>query len=282
MSKGKPKKTETIYDNALKTVQAPSQGEAQMGAYSSPILDYFTKGGKGAITDQPWMQPYVKTFQTANARSQKERMGGLFGGGLSGPGSEQHREMLRQLYANDRARELGGQIEDASNSALSNALGISGNTAQLANQRNLGSLNSATNLYGAQINKPSIWGSIIGGAAQVASNSKWLAASDARLKFSVKTNPYGLQEVLKLKPVWYIMDGSEQVGFIAQEVEEVMPELVVEIRDGLKGLMYGNMTSVLAKAVQELHAELESVKQQKKGGARKMLSSCLSWIRSIF
>ena len=59
------------------------------------------------------------------------------------------------------------------------------------------------------------------------------------------------------------MDGHEQIGFIAQEVEVIMPEFVVILRDDIKGLMYGHMVAVMAKAIQELNAKVE--RRSKKG-----------------
>ena len=82
--------------------------------------------------------------------------------------------------------------------------------------------------------------------------------------------------------MWYIIDGHEQVGFIAQDVEQFMPEFVTEIHNGYKGLNYGNMVAVLAKAIQELAFEVAAVKQiKKKGRIRKLLSSCLAWLSRV-
>ena len=56
-------------------------------------------------------------------------------------------------------------------------------------------------------------------------------------------------------------DDKEQIGFIAQEVESVIPEVVDtgETPDGSqqKGLAYGHLTAVLTKALQEAVAKIE-------------------------
>ena len=78
--------------------------------------------------------------------------------------------------------------------------------------------------------------------------------SDVSLKENIVDLTYGLPEVLQLKPRKYNVKGYEpkQIGFIAQEVQSILPELVDE-NNGLLGLSYGNMTAVLANAIQEMH-----------------------------
>jgi hypothetical protein len=97
----------------------------------------------------------------------------------------------------------------------------------------------------------------------LSSGGTWVNASDITLKKDVKEIEYGLKEVMELKPKWYRMieDDLEQIGFIAQDVEEVLPELVSTSEKGMKGLSYGNLTAVLVKAIQELKSEVEELKQ---------------------
>jgi hypothetical protein len=48
-----------------------------------------------------------------------------------------------------------------------------------------------------------------------------------------------------------------QLGFIAQDVEEVLPEVVTTMADGYKAIRYAGFAPVLANAVNELHAEVK-------------------------
>jgi hypothetical protein len=91
----------------------------------------------------------------------------------------------------------------------------------------------------------------------------WTDASDISIKKDVKDIEYGLDAVLKLKPRSYKMkeDDLEQVGFIAQEVEQVIKELVSTDNKGMKGLSYGQLTAILTKAIQEQQAQIEELKQ---------------------
>lgn len=96
----------------------------------------------------------------------------------------------------------------------------------------------------------------------LSSGGTWVNASDITLKKDVKEIEYGLDSVMQLKPKWYRMieDDLEQIGFIAQDVEEVVPELVSTSEKGMKGLSYGQLTAVLVKAIQEQQAQIEELK----------------------
>jgi hypothetical protein len=88
-------------------------------------------------------------------------------------------------------------------------------------------------------------------------------ASDIAGKKDVENIGYGLDTVLKMEPRSYVLKstGDKQIGFVAQELEKVVPE-AVSGDDGSKGVAYGNLTAVLAKAIQEQQAEIESLKKE--------------------
>ena len=76
---------------------------------------------------------------------------------------------------------------------------------------------------------------------------------------------YGIDIVKALKPRKYKMKDTneEQVGFIAQEVEPHIPEVVTTGTnpDGVeqKSLAYQHLTAVLTKALQEAVAKIETL-----------------------
>ena len=53
-------------------------------------------------------------------------------------------------------------------------------------------------------------------------------------------------------------DDEQQIGFIAQELELDIPE-VVGGEDGNKGVSYGQLTAVLTKAIQEQQTLIETL-----------------------
>ena len=88
-------------------------------------------------------------------------------------------------------------------------------------------------------------------------------ASDVSLKKDITDLTYGIDVLKNLKPRKYKMkaDDKEQIGFIAQEVESEIPEVVDTSEtpngDAHKGLAYGHLTAVLTKALQEAVAKIE-------------------------
>lgn len=88
--------------------------------------------------------------------------------------------------------------------------------------------------------------------------------SDRNQKENIKPLEYGLNDVLKLNPVthtWLYSDSTTpSIGLIAQEVEEVLKELVNTSMDGdreIKALDYNGIIPVLIKSIQELNKKIE-------------------------
>lgn len=105
--------------------------------------------------------------------------------------------------------------------------------------------------------------------ASLSAAGVWTNASDARYKENIRPVIYGLTEVMQLQPRSYNMIDSkqEQIGFVAQEVQSILPELV-EVKtnsitkEDCMTLSYGQMSAVLVKAIQELKTELDQVKSE--------------------
>ena len=87
------------------------------------------------------------------------------------------------------------------------------------------------------------------------------AFSDERLKENVETIEGALDKVTQMRGVMYDKDGERGTGVIAQEMQQVMPEVV---QDGeYLSVAYGNIVGVLIEAVKELKAELDQCKCKK-------------------
>jgi hypothetical protein len=100
----------------------------------------------------------------------------------------------------------------------------------------------------------------------------YATSSDYRLKHDIQPMTGALAKVAQLKPVTYKWnaDNSESQGFIAHELQEVVPECVTGAKDAVdkdgKPVYQGIDTSFLAAtmvaALQELKAELDTVKAE--------------------
>ena len=87
------------------------------------------------------------------------------------------------------------------------------------------------------------------------------AFSDARLKENVETIEGALDKVSQMRGVMYDKDGERSTGVIAQEMQQVMPEVVQE--GEYLSVAYGNLVGVLIEAVKELKEELAQCKCKK-------------------
>jgi hypothetical protein len=89
------------------------------------------------------------------------------------------------------------------------------------------------------------------------------ANSDERLKENVVTIDDALDKLDSLRGVYFDMKsrpGVRKVGFIAQELEKILPEVVSEGSDGIKSVAYGNVTALIVEAIKELKDEVNDLK----------------------
>jgi hypothetical protein len=94
-------------------------------------------------------------------------------------------------------------------------------------------------------------------------------ASDAKLKTNIKTVENALDKVCQLDGVTFdwIRDGKESAGVIAQNVEDVLPRAVKEVKD-LKGddshkvVDYNQLSALFIEAIKELKDENKSLRAE--------------------
>ena len=112
---------------------------------------------------------------------------------------------------------------------------------------------------------------IVDGSGNATATGNVTAYSDARLKTDISTINDALGICGKLRGVSYkwLKNGSAGIGVIAQEVEEVLPEVVLTTQDvnpvtqeiqEIKSVDYGKIVGVLINAINELKAEVDELK----------------------
>lgn len=95
--------------------------------------------------------------------------------------------------------------------------------------------------------------------------------SDIRLKTNIDTLRYGLQEVLAMRTIKYNWksepQGNKEIGLVAQQIKELIPEVVETARDSMGTLMmnYSALIPVLVNAIREQQTQIESLKKEKAG-----------------
>lgn len=96
--------------------------------------------------------------------------------------------------------------------------------------------------------------------------------SDVRLKTEIQVIEDALAKVKQIRGVTYTRtdrpDIGRQIGVIAQEVQAVQPELVLEGAEGRLSVLYSNMAGLMIEAIKELAAEVESLKEKLNGNGK--------------
>jgi hypothetical protein len=85
--------------------------------------------------------------------------------------------------------------------------------------------------------------------------------SDRRLKSNIESIENGSDKVMKLEASTFLRDDSDdrQAGIIAQSVEDVLPEAVVEDENGYLKLADSQLIALLVSAVQEQQTQIENM-----------------------
>ena len=91
----------------------------------------------------------------------------------------------------------------------------------------------------------------------------YVQPSDKNLKTNIETLPNVMDGVLRLNPVSYVYKSSSDpsastLGFLAQEVGEVFPDVIRYAEDGTPGLAYDLFSILSIKAIQEQQAMIDN------------------------
>ena len=88
----------------------------------------------------------------------------------------------------------------------------------------------------------------------------WVTYSDISLKENIQTISGGLDKIMALRGVTFDWKGQgvASSGFIAQEVEPIIPDLVSTDINGIKSLDYGRFTPYLVEAIKEQQLQIQT------------------------
>jgi len=117
---------------------------------------------------------------------------------------------------------------------------------------------------------PTFAGLTINGAITATGDITAYFTSDKRHKNNIQTIPNALEKVSKLNGVTWewnddvneVTKQSPKTGLIAQEVLEVLPEVVKQKEDGFLGLDYSKMMGLLVEAIKEQQSQIEELKSK--------------------
>ena len=117
-----------------------------------------------------------------------------------------------------------------------------------------------------------------GNITAFAASSNFLNVSDKRLKKNIHTISESLNRILELRPTEFVWKENEKqdIGFIAQEVEKIIPEVVETSRgfldthtddksqDDIKTISYSKLVPYLVDTIQELVKRIEKLEKKVK------------------
>jgi hypothetical protein len=122
------------------------------------------------------------------------------------------------------------------------------------------------------LNNAGSWGFKMDSSGNCTATGNVTAYSDARIKENVRTVDNALEKVKSMRGVYFDRKdtGKASVGVIAQEIEEILPE-VVETTDtrtkenpdaleDLKTVSYGNIVGVLIEAIKDQQKQIDELK----------------------
>ncbi|HET7452146.1 MAG TPA: tail fiber domain-containing protein [Thermoanaerobaculia bacterium] len=117
-------------------------------------------------------------------------------------------------------------------------------------------------------------------AGSITYSGSLIHSSDARFKDAIEPIPDALESVLRLRGVKFDWRREEfpdrrfpagtNVGFIAQEVESVLPSLVSTAKDGYEGVDYAALTPLLVEAIKAQQTQIEKKQRQIDDQARQI------------
>ena len=109
----------------------------------------------------------------------------------------------------------------------------------------------------------------VGGTLSATGDIVAYASSDERLKNNISPIKNPIEKINQISGNSFNWNENKQdiykgkdYGVIAQEIESVLPELVVEREDGYKAVKYDKLVSLLIEGIKELSSEVNQLKQQ--------------------
>ncbi|MDD2935014.1 MAG: tail fiber domain-containing protein, partial [Candidatus Pacebacteria bacterium] len=125
-------------------------------------------------------------------------------------------------------------------------------------------------------------------SGELATSTTACGASSERFKTNINDLTYGLDTVLQLRPVsfnWksdFINSSSTQIGFIAEEVNTLIPEVIGHDDKGtIMNLDYPKLTSVLVNAIKEINTKISAIASSTPTVSTGVVDSVLSHLESL-
>lgn len=105
------------------------------------------------------------------------------------------------------------------------------------------------------------------GNTSLYANHDIVAFSDASVKENVRPISNPMQKIKRLNGRMYTRNDAkdtekQNMGLIAQEVNEVVPEVVAKLSDGKMGVAYQNLVALLIEGIKDQQKQIDNLKEQ--------------------
>jgi hypothetical protein len=188
----------------------------------------------------------------------------------------------QRLYVSDTTTEISNsnrRLQVRVNTSLPNSLSVDGSYASISNM--MGGLGITSEMSGFNtLNVDDYQTTVRNGTGRFnvsnssnnntfevnatgATSTAWFTYSDITLKDNIIPIPSSLNKVMSLEGVQFDWkrNSKSDYGFIAQQVKEILPEVVKE-NDGLLTVNYTSIIAVQNEAIKELKKELDQLKKR--------------------
>ncbi len=265
------------------TTGASANGNLRLGPSSgSHVLDF----GLSASSTYAWLQARSRSGYGTTFNLALNPIGGLVGIGTSAPGSlltvgRSDGTIPAEIALNPAATSYeGGQItlrKSLTGSTLDWTIDQYGTTASDARLRIFsggtetnGIMIKENGFVGLGTGSPSVRLQVSG---DIIANSI-AGSSDLRFKTNVRSITSPLEKVKSLRGVFFNWDqksfpdknfsDNTELGFIAQEVEKVLPEVVSKDKtpEGYRSVKYDKVVALLVEAIKEQQKQIDSLRFQ--------------------
>jgi hypothetical protein len=210
--------------------------------------------------------------------------GSVFLGAQTGSGAT---NAIQSIFIGNRAGE-SDTVDNTSNiSDYSILIGNLTSTGGFSNSIALGSnvVNTQSNQFMIGSSTSPIDSTRINGSAStqctITTGTGINCTSDERLKTNITSlDDDTLNKIRNVDTVTFnwlaTPNTNQQIGFIAQNLEQYFPQLVATDSDGYKGVYYAQMTPILVKAIQELDVKVDALAGIDGGG--NFMDSIAAWL----
>jgi len=157
--------------------------------------------------------------------------------------------------------DTAGRITSASNVSVTSGTTITDDTTTNATRYLTLTASSSGTISTANVSTSKLF---FNPSTGLLTSTDYNSSSDKRLKKNIQTVKNAVETISALRGVTFDWkEGSTKgVGLIAQEVEKVIPDVVITGEDGFKGVKYTNIIGILVEAIKEQQEQINNLKKQ--------------------